>query len=134
MSEGRVSPPRIDGLEFVPDGKGYSVTFTSPPMASFRDVLTWLPEGWELSFYDRFYPRISDPGAYIDVQRQGERFVYHMGNHGWTSEWRMQSMELLAAWMHLNLELDGPYAPPFKSVGVQPAIRSGWTGELYPVT
>lgn len=125
--------PTIDDLTFTSAaGDGYEISFVSPSPESFRSLLRWLPENWALSFYDRFYPSPSDPGAYVSIQRRDNGYLYVMGNHGWSSEWRRQSVELLAAWMHLNLELNGPYAEPFRSVTVAKAIRSAWTGELTP--
>lgn len=69
---------------------------------TFLSLFAWLPEAYELRFYDRFYPSVSDPGAYVSVRRNGCGFVYQLANHGWSSAWSHQSPELLAAWMALQ--------------------------------
>ncbi|NWF74619.1 MAG: hypothetical protein HXY51_16490 [Nitrospirae bacterium] len=86
----------------------------------FLRLLFWLPRGHELSFYDQYFPGTSgDPGAYVDVQRKNDWFLYHMGNHGWSSDWATQSPELLAAWMALNLQAKPGNSEPLKQIGVR---------------
>jgi len=115
LSAGRTKPDVI------------SVRLSSPSRASFLALLRWLPEGWDLEFYDQYYPSMSDPGAYVSVQRSGDLYVYWLGNHGWSADWQKQSPELLAAWMHLNTEPAGPFSTALKEVTVRKALRP-WPG------
>lgn len=86
---------------------------------AFLRLLFWLPRGHELSFYDQYFPGTSgDPGAYVDVQRKNDWFLYHMGNHGWSSDWATQSPELLAAWMALNLKAKPGNPEPLRQIGI----------------
>lgn len=98
-----MSPPAIEHLTAIP-GKGaleFSVS-AGAGQETFLSLLAWLPEAFELRFYDRFYPSVSDPGAYVSLRRKGRAFVCRLANHGWSSDWLHQSPELLAAWMALQ--------------------------------
>ena len=53
--------------------------------ATLARLVESLPEGTSLSFYDRNYPSPSDPGAYANVTRDGDRYCIQHGNHGWTT-------------------------------------------------
>lgn len=75
---------------------------TTPTHATFLTLLHVLPRGHELQFFDRYFPSASDPGAFVSIQRKADRFMYCVGNHGWSTGWHAQSAELLAAWMELN--------------------------------
>ena len=75
-----------------------------------------MPEGLELSFYDRFYPSMSDPGAFVRVQRRGDVLVHMFSNHGWASDWAKHSAELLAAWIMINLDAAGPQSSPMREL------------------
>lgn len=95
----RMNPPVIEHLTATP-GEGvleFSVS-AGAGQETFLSLLTWLPEACELRFYDRFYPSVSDPGAYVSVRREGRGFVHQLANHGWSQ----QSPKLLAAWMALQ--------------------------------
>ncbi|QWF17695.1 hypothetical protein [Lysobacter capsici] len=98
-----MSPPAIEHLTATPgeDVLEFSVS-AGAGQETFLSLLTWLPEACELRFYDRFYPSVSDPGAYVSVRREGRGFVHQLANHGWSSGWSQQSPELLAAWMGLQ--------------------------------
>ena len=99
----RMSPPDIEHLTAT---AGENVLEFSVSIGAGQDtflsLLAWLPEACELRFYDRFYPSVSDPGAYVSVRRKGRGFVYQLANHGWSSAWSHQSPQLLAAWMTLQ--------------------------------
>ncbi|KRB03212.1 hypothetical protein [Lysobacter sp. Root690] len=98
-----MSPPDIEHLSATA-GEGvleFSVSIEAGH-ETFLSLLAWLPEAYELRFYDQFYPSVSDPGAYVSVRRKGRGFVYQLANHGWSSAWSHQSPQLLAAWMALQ--------------------------------
>ena len=61
-----------------------------------------LPENYELEFHDQFYPSISDPGAFVFIQRKANIFIYMLGNHGWSSKWSKQSIEFITAYVLIN--------------------------------
>ena len=88
--------------------------------AAFLRLLFWLPRGYELSFYDQYFPGASgNPGAYVDVQRKNDWFQYRMGNHGWSQQWATQSPELLAAWMALNMKAKPANRDPLKRIVIR---------------
>lgn len=85
--------------------------------SSFLRLIWWLPRSFELSFYDQYFPGSpNDPGAYVDVQRKHDRFLYRMGNHGWSTEWQAQSPDFIAAWMALNLTPKPTVNEPLKGL------------------
>lgn len=119
------SLPQAEGLTFeMTSATTVAVRFGSPPRASFLTLVRWLPPTWELRFYDQYYPSLSDPGGYVSVQRNGEAFAYMVGNHGWSTDWLKQSPELIAAWLHLNLDPLGPYSPRFDRIEI---VKTGGT-------
>lgn len=85
-------------------------------VADFMSLLEWLPEDRELSFFDQYFPSISDPGAYVSIRRRGALFSHFMGNHGWSRDWSLQSPELLARWLHMNLRPRFPHGEALKRV------------------
>lgn len=72
----RMTPPDIEHLTAT---AGESVVEFSvrggAGQETFLSLLAWLPEAFELRFYDQFYPSVSDPGAYVSVRRKGRGFV-----------------------------------------------------------
>ena len=121
-------PPAADGLTFgVGNNSAIAVRLDAPPPASFLVLLRWLPRHWELRFFDQYFPQISDPGGYVSVQRNEARFKYMVGNHGWTTEWQLQSPELIAAWLSLNLTPANPYSPKFERIEIVSAHADPWT-------
>ncbi|MTI38415.1 hypothetical protein E1140_02805 [Fulvivirga lutimaris] len=43
----------------------------------------------QLFFFDHFFPQISDPGAYVDIQKYRDKLIYRLGNHGWRTDWKI---------------------------------------------
>lgn len=128
-------PPRIEGLEFVhaPD-EPITVRFTAPATDAFRELLLWLPEGWEIDFHDQHYPtgEGDDPGAHVSIQRKREAFRYFSGNQGWSSGWKDQDLDFLIKLLHANLTPpEKVWAKPFDKLVVRGAARSAWTGRPY---
>lgn len=89
-------------------------------------VLAWLPPGFQLGFYDQHYPSMSDPGAYVDIQRNDRAYIYKLANHGWSSDWLKQSAELLAAWMALNMTKKHPLSQHLSAFSVRKAYSNPW--------
>ncbi len=108
MHDSSVTFPNIEGIRLTTqENSRINVWADAPSAASIQKLLEWLPVKWKLGFYDKFYPSMTDPGAYVSVLRKEEVFIYKLGNHGWSSDWLKQSRELIAAWMHMNLHCDG---------------------------
>jgi len=123
-----LNPPKIQHLEPSSLSKG-SIDFTVAPDACADDfiaLLAWLPRGFELGFYDQYYPSMSDPGAYVGVQRKDSAYIYKLGNHGWSSDWSQQSPELLAAWMMLNMTKKHPFSQNLSVLSVREAYHDPW--------
>jgi hypothetical protein len=53
-----------------------------------------------LWFFDRSHPQLSDPGAFISVQRDGDQLLAMRGNHGWSSHWIPIKQEELVLYLH----------------------------------
>lgn len=115
----------IEGFTYRPSGDHVIVAFErEPSFDAFMALLVTLPESAEIDFFDRFYPTVSDPGAYVRIQRKGRFFIYYLANHGWSSNWNSQGPEALAAWLALNagpLRADGA---PLRELRIGPASRS----------
>jgi hypothetical protein len=122
-----LNPPKIQHLE--PALSKGALDFDVAPQAcadDFLALLVWLPRGFELGFYDQYYPSMSDPGAYVSIQRKEIVFAYKLANHGWSSDWLKQSPELLAAWMMLNMTKKHPYSESLSILSVREAYHDPW--------
>lgn len=105
-------PPALPGIVPVRlSNWQFRLELSGPDAASLLTLLEWLPVERELSFWDSFYPKLTDPGAGVSIQSDHGRFVHKLGNHGWTSGWNLQSPEVLAAWIILNLNAPLPHEP-----------------------
>jgi hypothetical protein len=121
------SPPKIQHLAASLSKDALDFSIAPETCASdFIELLVWLPPGVELSFYDQFYPSMSDPGAYVDIQRNDSIYIYKLGNHGWSCDWSKQSPELLAAWMQLNMTKKHPFSQNLTTISVRKAYRDPW--------
>lgn len=98
-----MQPPLIEHLSITrrPDGFECSLS-AQASVETCLALLKWLPESFELTFYDPRHPSVSDPGAHVTVQRKGDVFSCRSANHGWSSGWSAQPREGVAAWMALN--------------------------------
>lgn len=121
------NPPKIDHLTVSGSADGYRFVFSKEvSRKDFITLLNWLPYGFDINFYDQYYPSMSDPGAYVTVQRRDDIFIYMLGNHGWSIEWMKQSQELLAAWLMLSIEKKGGLYEPLLAVSVRKASSNPW--------
>lgn len=120
--------PTIHGFRLdISDNKSVRLYGNSEtPREAFIELLEWLPRDCEISFYDQFFPSPTDPGAYVSVQRENDRFAYLMGNHAWSDKWRLQSKELLAAYPHLNRDAKDPFNGLDFPITIVKARRSAW--------
>ena len=50
------------------------------------NLINLLENGGKIDFYDS-EPTISDPGVYVTLKKADEGFLFHFGNHGWTTSW-----------------------------------------------
>ena len=50
------------------------------------NLVNLMVQGSFIDFYDS-EPTISDPGVYVTMKKAGDGFLFHFGNHGWTSKW-----------------------------------------------
>lgn len=98
--------PTIPGFQPINESNTKCGLVMDPQLTfvSAMNLLEWLPEDWELQFYDRYYPSMSDPGAYVSIRKKFGVYSYRLGNHGWSSDTLKQSPQLLAAWLLLNSE------------------------------
>ncbi|CAG7857804.1 hypothetical protein MCAMS1_02767 [biofilm metagenome] len=107
----------------------FEYVFDTPPTyTTFLTILHLLPRGHELTFFDQYFPSASDPGAFVSVQRKADKFMYHIGNHGWSTEWQLQSANLIAAWMALNANAKNNCSESMSTVCITKASQS----PLYP--
>ena len=67
------------------------------------------PEKFQLNFFDNFHPQISDPGAYVFVQKQNNNFIYQLGNHGWSSNWKIIDSKDLINYIYKNRNYSSEY-------------------------
>ena len=74
---------------------------TKEQIQSFFDTI---PNNFEVFFFDFFHPQISDPGAYVTSQRNGVNFLYMLGNHGWSNEWKEIGKSELVEYLYKNRE------------------------------
>ena len=77
---------------------------------NIAEFLETLPENYQLSFFDNFHPKISDPGTYVWVQHFNlDRFAYALHNHGWSSEWKQISKNDLVDYIYKNRGFTSEY-------------------------
>ena len=101
---------RVSGLFFLnevshrPIEKPY-FAFKIDSLTTLHNISLFLdtfPEDFQFSFFDNFYPQISDPGAYLTIQHYNNNFIYQLGNHGWSSEWKIMIKSDLIDYMYKN--------------------------------
>ncbi|MBN2294813.1 MAG: hypothetical protein JXM70_20455 [Pirellulales bacterium] len=62
---------------------------------SVDQLLSELPDGYTISFFNADFPQWSDPGAYFDILRYKSDLYIKAGNHGWMTEFKKESVEVL---------------------------------------
>ena len=65
-------------------------------------LLERLRPGQQLEFYAADHPSVSDPGAYIWVQRQDDKLLRKAANHGWSTDWTAVTLPELQAELYRN--------------------------------
>ena len=66
-------------------------------------LLERLRPGQQLAFYAADHPSVSDPGAYIWVQREsGGTLLRKAANHGWSTDWKVVALPEVQAELHRN--------------------------------
>ncbi|WP_319499665.1 hypothetical protein [uncultured Draconibacterium sp.] len=103
---GKSYPFDIDGLKFLKREYEYIVcnidTSVTPDIVLIEKLFANLPHDLEIFFFDKFHPTLSDPGAYVTARKVNDRFVYYLGNHGWTSSKYWTSKEYLVNYLLKN--------------------------------
>ena len=81
-------------------------------LSEIQELLKEFPMKHQLNFYDNFYEQISDPGAYVTVQKlKDSSFAYRLGNHGWHSELTAITKNELADYIYKNRDFnEGKFA------------------------
>lgn len=122
-----MTPPEILGVRFRQrEQGGFEMVWEAPSEEACRAILDWLPERWEIDFHDPYFPQLSDPGAYVLIQRRGDRYMFRQGNHGWLNRWGHQSPELLAAYLRLVAAYKGEPTGFGGAMMIKPAFRYAW--------
>ncbi len=115
---------QFDNIDLQSFERGFRVTLNRHTThANIVRLLEWLPPAHELAFYDQYYPSLSDPGAYISIQRKDAIFMYFMGNHGWSSGWLGQSKQMLAALIQINIGAIDPFQDQVYQIEIRKANR-----------
>ena len=117
LNRDKLEIQNLKGLEVIEDIKTWwnenpsfririDVNTTKEQIKLFLETL---PKNFEISFFDFFYPQLSDPGAYISVQANGSSFLYMLGNHGWASCWKRINKSKLIDYIYKNREHNEEY-------------------------
>ncbi|MFV0393147.1 MAG: hypothetical protein ACK5LC_01940 [Coprobacillaceae bacterium] len=80
----------------------------TPTKKTIKKLLEVFDEGYHIRFFDYFHKQISDPGAYINVVKDNDSFLFHKGNHGWSSEWITISTNNLVTYIVDNWNYGDP--------------------------
>lgn len=116
---------QFDNIDLQSFERGFRVNLKQHTShADIVSLLEWLPPAHELALYDQYYPSVSDPGAYVAIQRKGALFMYFMGNHGWSSGWLVQSKQMLAALIQINIGARDPFQDQVYQIEIRKANRS----------
>jgi hypothetical protein len=73
------------------------------------EYLNSIPNKYQLSFFDYFHPQISDPGAFVIAQKNNEKYIFQLANHGWSSTWKEIDFEGLIEYIYKNKEFTSDY-------------------------
>lgn len=115
---------QFDNIDLQSNESGFWVTLDqNTSHADIVNLLEWLPPAYELAFYDQYYPSLSDPGAYVSIQRKDAVFMYFMGNHGWSASWQVQSKQMLAALIQINNGAKDPFQDQVYQIEIRKANR-----------
>lgn len=62
-------------------------------------LVSELPLDTMLMFYDQDYPSPSDPGAFVTVRRDNDKYRMERSNHGWQKKAELISSEKLVVYL-----------------------------------
>ncbi len=105
----KLLPLEIKGLKLVDSSQqGYKYIFDKASnQKTVASLIQQITENRTLSFFDGKHPTISDPGAYIVVNKQDGKLFAHCGNHGWSSKWVQIKEEELINYLTLCIPYNG---------------------------
>ncbi len=95
-------------LVFVPvtdeyGNKGFvENTKKTPSFYTIQKLISSLPHNLSINFFDSYYPRISDPGAYVTISKYDSGYICTIGNHGWQDNPYYISIKEAAAYLLKN--------------------------------
>ncbi len=99
-------PFHIDGLKTYDSAYDYIIcnidTSIAPNINSIDKLFSDLPQDIEIFFYDNFHPTFSDPGAYVTARKNGDKYIYYLGNHGWSSSKYWTTKDYLVNYLFKN--------------------------------
>jgi len=70
------------------DDNKYDIDSTSLNDKQLSELLTQISNTSSFGFWDMLHPTVSDPGAYVTIQKYDKGYVYKLGNHGWSTKYR----------------------------------------------
>ena len=118
-----IYPPVSPELKIIAQ-KPDETRFLFLPILEFATVeilVSNLPDGHQLEFFDADYPSPSDPGAYFSLARwQGEHALF-CGNHGWSSSWQRFPTAMVTRFLWCCRESNGS-----ESIGILKIRRHEW--------
>jgi hypothetical protein len=93
-----------------------------------KRLVSELPTGSHLSFYDAQFSSPSDPGIYVVAERCETGYVVTGGNHGWSTESRKIDFEALASliWAARACNMGGAGGISIKAEWGGLSFSSGW--------
>lgn len=99
-------PFNIEGIKTIKSERDHIICHIDTSGPGNPEIISKLfdelPFGLYVSFFDNYHPTISDPGAYVSAYRLDDRFVYDLGNHGWSSKKYWTTKDYLANYLIKN--------------------------------
>ena len=81
----------IEGLKYKvseDDANKYDIEYRDITKDQIYSIINSIPNSSSISYWDMLHPTISDPGLYVTIQKYEDRYVYKLGNHGWSTKYR----------------------------------------------
>jgi hypothetical protein len=103
----RLFRPRFKGLKLTKE-IGNEKFFQIDRETTIEDIQNFInsvPSKYSITFFDKFHPTISDPGAYCTIQRLStDVYAYFLANHGWSTGWKSADLDFLTNYLYKNRE------------------------------